>query len=177
MSDLISKEELMSLPKVIIRDHFGGVGQICIDMRDIDSLPLVDVPDNNVGRSIDFEHGENDIVQKLLDVLDGSVSISVQAYEDLLVKAYKAEGKDYPIQYPKNDGEMDERKVIDILAALWRSKEVEYSDKEVRDALDIAMKAVAICEIWNGYHGRVVAPKGTMEKINKYEVHEDGGES
>ena len=66
MSDLISKEELMSLPKVIIRDHFGGVGQICIDMRDIDSLPPVTIAENATVEDCISRQAAIDAMQKLI---------------------------------------------------------------------------------------------------------------
>ena len=39
------------------------------------------------------------------------------------------------------------------------------------NALEIAMKALDICEVWDGPHGQIVAPKGTFKKI--YEDNDD----
>lgn len=33
------------------------------------------------------------------------------------------------------------------------------------EALDLAIKALEQCEVWNGSHGQIVAPKGTFERI------------
>jgi hypothetical protein len=35
----------------------------------------------------------------------------------------------------------------------------------VNTALDLAIKALEQCEVWNGSHGQMVAPKGTFERI------------
>ena len=37
---------------------------------------------------------------------------------------------------------MRNKKVLDILQALWCYRDPEYSDKEIREALNIAIKAV-----------------------------------
>lgn len=42
MSDLIDRDELLILPKVLIRDAFDKVIQTCIDVADIDQLPSVE---------------------------------------------------------------------------------------------------------------------------------------
>lgn len=55
---------------------------------------------------------------------------------------------------------------IEIFKELWRYKESDkYSEKKIREALDLAIKALEQCEVWNGSHGQIVAPKGTFERI------------
>lgn len=51
--------------------------------------------------------------------------------------------------------------------------EVRYGDTEHHynevmkriEAFDLAIKALEQCEVWNGSHGQIVAPKGTFERI------------
>lgn len=41
----------------------------------------------------------------------------------------------------------------------------EIMTNEHYKAIDMAIKALEQCEVWNGIHGQVVAPKGTFDKI------------
>ena len=50
----------------------------------------------------------------------------------------------------------------------------ELYDKEWEEALNIALKALDQCEVWDGIHCQIVAPKGTFDKIyNEAEESED----
>lgn len=39
------------------------------------------------------------------------------------------------------------------------------SETDYRDALVLAIKALEQCEVWDGIHGQVVAPKGTFDRM------------
>lgn len=60
---------------------------------------------------------------------------------------------------------MTKEQAILILEELWRYKQINYEEYEIRTALDLGIKALKLCEVWNGIHGQLVAPKGTFNKI------------
>ena len=50
------------------------------------------------------------------------------------------------------------KKVLDNMYGDWRTD-------EEREALEVAIMAMDVVEVWNGIHGQVVAPKGTFDRI------------
>ena len=50
------------------------------------------------------------------------------------------------------------KKVLDNMYGDWRTD-------EEREALEVAIMAMDVVEVWNGVHGQVVAPKGTFDRI------------
>lgn len=55
---------------------------------------------------------------------------------------------------------MNKKQALNILNALWRYRDCGYSDKEVRDALDYAIRAVEVYRncgncVHNTVHGRL----------------------
>ena len=40
-----------------------------------------------------------------------------------------------------------------------------FRDGDYLEALDIAIKALKMVEIWDGCHGQIIAPRGTFEEI------------
>lgn len=56
---------------------------------------------------------------------------------------------------------MSREEAIDYLKHIKENYHWCYEE----DALEMAIKALEQCEVWEGIHGQVVAPKGTFEKI------------
>lgn len=107
---------------------------------------------------------DNELQKTVREVLENSntITLSIPAYFDLITKAQPGCMPD-PTPTKINGQPMTVELVREILSALWRSKKVEYEDKHIRAAIDIALQAIDFCEIWPGC--QVVAPKGTYEKL------------